>query len=51
MIKNNLVDNFSCDECKTNKSENELKYNHVIYYLCDDCYSEHIKEDETMEVA
>lgn len=51
MIKNNLVDDFSCDECNKNKSLNQLKYNEVIYYLCDDCYEEHLKEDETIEAA
>jgi hypothetical protein len=45
---------FSCYECKTIKLEDELKYinyNKSTYFLCDDCYSEHMKEDETMEVA
>ena len=46
--------NYSCYECKEIKLENELKYldyNKSIYFLCDDCYHEHLKEDETMEVA
>jgi hypothetical protein len=43
---------FSCFECKKIKLEDELKYlnyNSSIYFLCDDCYTEHMKEDETTE--
>jgi hypothetical protein len=45
---------FHCYECKEIKLEDELKYitySETTYFLCDDCYSEHMKEDETKEVA
>jgi len=38
---------FSCSECKEIKLENELNYlnyNKTIYFLCSDCYKEHLKD-------
>ena len=37
---------LKCDECKDSDSENILNYNNILYYLCDDCYREHMKESE-----
>ena len=37
---------FKCDECENSDSENILNYNGTLYYLCDDCYEEHMKESE-----
>jgi hypothetical protein len=37
---------FKCDECKEHDSENILNYNNVLYYLCEDCYDEHLKEEK-----
>ena len=43
---------FKCDDCKDSDSENILKYNHVLYYLCDDCYEDRMKEsDEDLQDA
>jgi len=36
----------SCHECNYEEGTNLLKYDQSIYYLCDDCYEEHIKEEE-----
>ena len=44
-IKEKLDDN-SCNECNENCSTLKLKYNDIIYWLCDDCYVEHLKESD-----
>jgi|TARA_R110000868_G_scaffold124672_1_gene329437 thiamine biosynthesis lipoprotein ApbE len=36
----------SCHECNYDEGTNLLKYDQSIYYLCDDCYEEHMKEEE-----
>jgi len=36
----------SCHECNYDEGTNLLKYNESIYYLCDDCYEEHKKENK-----
>jgi hypothetical protein len=36
----------SCHECDNDEGINLLKYNQSVYYLCDDCYEEHMKEEE-----
>jgi hypothetical protein len=41
--------NNSCNECNENFSTLKLKYNDTVYWLCDDCYVEHLKEDETIK--
>jgi hypothetical protein len=43
--KEKLNDN-SCNECNENCSTLKLKYNNIIYWLCDDCYVEHLKESD-----
>ena len=48
MKKYTLKDN-SCNECNENCSTLNLKYNNKVYWLCDDCYIKHLKEDETTE--
>ena len=44
-IKEKLDDN-SCNECNENCSTLKLKYNDIVYWLCDDCYVEHLKESD-----
>ena len=36
----------SCHECNDDEGINLLKYDQSIYYLCDDCYEEHMKDEE-----
>jgi ribosomal protein L37AE/L43A len=43
------IDPNHCDECEENCSTLTLEYNNTTYWLCDDCYNEHLKENETME--
>ena len=38
-----------CNFCDENCSTIMLKYIDTKYWLCDDCYNEHLKEDKTME--
>ena len=45
------LDKNHCDQCDENCSTIMLKYSNTKYWLCDDCYNEYLKEDETMEVA
>ena len=40
------LNNNSCNECNENSSTLKLKYNDTIYWLCDDCYVEHLKESD-----
>jgi NAD-dependent SIR2 family protein deacetylase len=45
MIKGKLDDN-SCNECNENCSTLKLKYSDTVYWLCDDCYVEHLKKSD-----
>ena len=38
--------NLSAGTMPDDEGINLLKYNESIYYLCDDCYEEHMKEEE-----
>lgn len=50
-MTNEKLNKNHCDECNENCSTVMLKYSNTKYQLCDDCYNEYLKEDETMEVA
>jgi len=43
------LDKNHCNECNENCSTVMLKYSNKKYWLCDDCYTEHMKEDITTE--